>query len=79
MWQPATLAAGLDRLRVEKALSERAIADGGDEDSQRQIIEAWRAWYAGALGSVVDVPLREGGQDLQGRIERAQRRLREPD
>jgi hypothetical protein len=74
-----TLAAGLARLHVEQALSEQAIADGGDEAEQRRIIEAWRAWYRGAVGSVMDVPLHEAGQVLLDRIERAQRQFGDPE
>ena len=43
------------RLTAETALSQAAIKAGGDLARERPIIEAWIAWYRGAIASVREI------------------------
>ena len=58
--------AAMDRLGVEFALSQQAIAAGNDASRQRRILETWTDWYVKAITAIAEV---EVGGSSQSTIE----------
>ena len=54
---------GIARLETETALSKEAIAKGGDQAHERNIIAVWGRWYVDALKSTSDIEV--GGSSPQ--------------
>ena len=63
--------AALERLAVERALSVAAVAAGGDEAEQGVILDAWTAWYDGALTTMTDIEVGGSSEATLQRIEAA--------
>ena len=54
---------GIARLETETALSKEAIAKGGDQAHERNIIAVWGRWYVDALKTTSDIEV--GGSSPQ--------------
>ena len=54
---PELVAAAADRLAREDGLSAAVIQGGGDPAKERQIRDAWVAWYQGAVASLQELAI----------------------
>lgn len=68
--------AGVARLEAESRLSAEAMRGGGDAAVERDILETWAAWYAGALGSFVDLEVGGVTEGTRAAVEQAQGAVR---
>ena len=74
------LAASADaRLALEQKQGATIVSSAPDrakaEDTERQVIAAWRKWYSEALESVRRLPVGGGNPNVDARVAQAQQRL----
>jgi hypothetical protein len=70
-------AAALARLETEVALSREALAEGGDADRERLILESWTDWYLGALAAMEELEAGGVSASTAAAMEGARARVRE--
>jgi aminopeptidase YwaD len=51
------LGAAVRRLEAETTLSKESLAKGGDQPTERKIVETWGKWYVDALKSTAEIEL----------------------
>ncbi|HEY0930976.1 MAG TPA: M28 family peptidase [Gemmatimonas sp.] len=61
-------------IRAQAALSADTLARGGNADTERHIVDTWRAYYLGAIDRIGDIAV--GPANLQAASERAKARVR---
>lgn len=61
--------AAIARLDTELALSQRAIAAGGDASKEIEILRAWTTWYDGALARMEDIEVGGSSPETRQTIE----------
>jgi len=71
-----TLAAAMERLDTESALSREALARGGERTREAEILRAWTDWYREALEATADIEVGGTSSATRTTIERAVARVR---
>jgi hypothetical protein len=69
--------AALERLAVERDLSEAAVAGGGDRAREALIVRTWTEWYLGALDTTTDIQVGGSSPWVLERLASARRRVAE--
>jgi aminopeptidase YwaD len=65
--------AAVARLEAETTLSKEALAKGGDQPTERKILETWGAWYVSAIKSAAEVEVGGSSAATTAAIEAAVR------
>jgi aminopeptidase YwaD len=69
--------AAIARLEAEATLSKESLAKGGDQPSERKIVETWGKWYADALKSAAEIEVGGSSSQTTAAIAAAVRRVEE--
>jgi aminopeptidase YwaD len=70
-------AAALARLAVEAKLSLEAVAQGGDPQEEKVILESWTGWYMEALAAMEELEAGGASASTTAAIDAARARVRE--